>query len=329
VRALDAIDRRILEELQADGRASPTELARLVGAPVSTVHRRTNALLEEGRVRVGVLPNASSEESFRLYEVRLRCRAGRQRDVARVLSARSDMRWVAVVTGDYGVAAELVVPLGVDVAGVIFDDIEQDENILATQSSLVLQTYKGPDTVRVAFPFDPALKMPEAAAAEELDPVDAAILGALRDDGRMGFSAVAARTQMSESTVRRRIRTMLKTQRAEVISIVHPPSLGYEHEAIIRLDVVPEHLESVAEQLAEHPGVHHLAATFGETALVCEVLMHTAGETYAFLSETVARARGITRMSVEMELIVMKRGFLTTPWSSGDAEPAHARRDVA
>jgi hypothetical protein len=34
-------------------------------------------------------------------------------------------------------------------------------------------------------------------------------------------------------------------------------------------------------------------------------------------------------MSVEMELIVMKRGFLTTPWSSGDAEPAHARRDVA
>jgi DNA-binding Lrp family transcriptional regulator len=294
---------------------------------VSTVHRRTNALFEEGRVRVGVLPTASSKESFRLYEVRFRCRAGRQLEVARALSARHDMRWVAVVTGDYGVAAELIVPLGVDVAGVIFDDIEQNENILATQSSLVLRTFKAPDTVRLTFPFDPQLPIPEAAAGEELDPADAAILAALRDDGRMGYAAVAAQTRISETTVRRRIRTMLGSHRAEAITITHPASLGYEHEAIIRLDVLPEHLEAVAAQLAAHPGVHHLAATFGETALVCEVLMRTPEETYAFLTETVGRARGITRMTVEVELIVMKRAFLPAPWAARlDGARAERRR---
>jgi len=76
------------------------------------------------------------------------------------------MRWVAVVTGDYGVAAELIVPLGADVAGVIFDDIEQNENFLATQLSLVLRTFKAPGTVRLTFPFDPQLPIPETALAK-------------------------------------------------------------------------------------------------------------------------------------------------------------------
>jgi DNA-binding Lrp family transcriptional regulator len=293
---------------------------------VSTVHRRTSALFDEGRIRVGVLPNAAPEQSFRLYEVRFRCRPGRQRDVARTLSARSDMRWVSVVTGDYGVAAELVVPVGMDVAGVIFDDIEQDDNILATQSSIVLRTFKAPETIASAFPFDLDMRMPDSAAVEQFDQVDAAILAALRDDGRMGYAAVCAQTRISETTVRRRVRTLLSSRRAEVITIVHPPSLGYDHEAIIRLDVLPEHLEAVAEQLAAHPGVHHLAATFGETALVCEVLMHTPAETYAFLSETVARARGITRMTVEVELIVTKRAFLPTPWATHGPDAAHVTR---
>jgi DNA-binding Lrp family transcriptional regulator len=318
---LDEIDRRILGGLQADGRSSPTKLAGLVDLSVSSVHRRIAALFEQRCVRVGVLPVAASQDSYRLYELRVRCRPGRQRDVALALTARSDMRWVAVVTGDYGVAAELIVPAGADVAGVLFDDIERDENIVGTQSSLVLQTFKAPAVVADAFPFDPAL---HGADSEEFDPAERAILTALRDDGRSGYAAVAAATGISETTVRRRIHALLRSQRAEVITVVHPQSLGFDHEAIIRLDVLPEQLETVARQLAAHPGVRHLAATFGETALVAEVLMRTPAETYAFLSETVGSAVGITRMTVEVELLVTKRAYLPTPWAVHAAAAAAA-----
>src|SRR5262249_49729510 len=91
---------------------------------------------------------------------------------------------------------------------------------------------------------------------------------------------------------------------------------GYDHEAIIRLDVVPDALESVAAELCLHPGVHYLAATFGETALVGEVVMRSGAETYAFLTETVGKTKGITRMTVEVELIGLKRAFLRTPWAA-------------
>jgi DNA-binding Lrp family transcriptional regulator len=323
---LDQIDQRILRELQAAGRSSATELARLVEISVSTVHRRTAALFEQRRVRVGVLPVAASEEAYRLYELRVRCRPGRQRDVALALTARSDMRWVAVVTGDYGVAAELVVPAGIDVAGVLFDDIERDENIVGTQSSLVLRTFKAPAVVAEAFPFDPALP---GADSEGFDPADRAILTALQHDGRLSYAAVAATTGISETTVRRRIQALLGSQRAKVVTVVHPQSLGYDDEAIIRLDVLPDQVEAVAAQLAAHPGVRHLAATFGETALVAEVLMRTPAETYGFLAETVGRAAGITRMTVEVELLVTKRAYLPTPWAEPAATAAAARLHAA
>src|SRR5262249_1850048 len=163
--------------------------------------------------RVGVLPTAPSE-GVRLYELRFRCRPGRQRDVARTLAARSDMRWVAVVTGEYGVAAELVVPLGVEAAAVLFDDIDQqDDNILGSQSSLVLHTFKLPANLKHGFVFDPAVALRELTAG------DRATLASLRDDGRLSYAAVAAQVGISESTIRRRLGTMLKANDAAVVTV--------------------------------------------------------------------------------------------------------------
>jgi DNA-binding Lrp family transcriptional regulator len=43
---LDAIDTQIVECLQADGRASWTQIARQIGVPTSTAFRRGTALIE-------------------------------------------------------------------------------------------------------------------------------------------------------------------------------------------------------------------------------------------------------------------------------------------
>lgn len=48
---MDKIDRKILAELQADGRLSVTELAERIGLSVSC-HRRVRALEESGVIRV-------------------------------------------------------------------------------------------------------------------------------------------------------------------------------------------------------------------------------------------------------------------------------------
>jgi len=48
---MDRIDRKILAELQADGRLSVTELAERVGLSLSPCHRRVKSLEESGIIR--------------------------------------------------------------------------------------------------------------------------------------------------------------------------------------------------------------------------------------------------------------------------------------
>ncbi|MDQ3359252.1 MAG: AsnC family protein [Actinomycetota bacterium] len=53
----DEVDRKIIAELQVNGRASWTEIAERVGLSVPAVARRGQHLLGSGAVRVGIMPS--------------------------------------------------------------------------------------------------------------------------------------------------------------------------------------------------------------------------------------------------------------------------------
>lgn len=87
---LDNTDRRILKELQGNGRMSNAELAERINASPATCHRRTQRLFEEGYITgvraqldparinrgalvlVGVVLDRSTPESFAAFEEAVR-----------------------------------------------------------------------------------------------------------------------------------------------------------------------------------------------------------------------------------------------------------------
>jgi Lrp/AsnC family leucine-responsive transcriptional regulator len=88
--ALDRTDRRILQLLQRNGRATNAELAKKANVSAATCHRRTQRLFEEGYIRsiraeiapdrvargalvvVGVVLDRSTPESFAAFEAAIR-----------------------------------------------------------------------------------------------------------------------------------------------------------------------------------------------------------------------------------------------------------------
>jgi Lrp/AsnC family leucine-responsive transcriptional regulator len=87
---LDRIDRKILRQLQRDGRLTNADLARLVDVSPATCHRRTERLFTAGYIRgvhaaiapervergalvmVGVVLDRSTPESFAAFETAVR-----------------------------------------------------------------------------------------------------------------------------------------------------------------------------------------------------------------------------------------------------------------
>ena len=321
---LDAIDTQIVQSLQADGRASWTQIAKQLGIPTSTAFRRGTALIENGAILVATLstPDTYPEEA-RVYEVRVRCRPGTQRAVAYRFGNRSDTRWVAVITGEYDVSAEMVIPHGSNLAEILIDEIQTDPDVLATDTTLVLQEH----SVANDWPLQVQPKDTEQAraahvcSADHLDPTDRAILAQLRDDGRRSYAAVAAELELSENTVRRRCTGMFERRCVRVVTLVQPYSMGYNEELLIRLNVLPEHTDSAANALAHQNGVHHIALNFGATSLVCELMLKSHHDLRTFMSDVVAKLPGLIQVSVEIELIVYKRGFLRCPWVIDEVGP--------
>jgi DNA-binding Lrp family transcriptional regulator len=334
---LDEIGVRILRALQQDGRASWTQIAQMAAVPPSTAYRRGTALIENGDVRVAVLPTTEVHPSTaRIYELLVQCRRGTQRAVAARLAARTDTRWVAVVTGQFDVAAEVVIPQGEDVAAVLLDDIQSDPDLVATQTALVLKSQA------VANDWQPPMRPPGRALDGERFPhqcdeshmagPDRAILSLLRDDGRRSYASIAAELEMNETTVRRRCTDLLRLGCATVITLVQPHLLGYEQEVQIRLDVLPQQLEAAMQTLARQPGVHYLATTFGAMSLVCEIRLKSHHDLYDFVRDVVSQVPGVTKMIAEVDLVVFKRAFVLCPWASAsppERQPLPDESEVA
>jgi DNA-binding Lrp family transcriptional regulator len=318
---LDAIDTQIVECLQVDGRASWTQIARQIGVPTSTAFRRGTALLEGNAILIATLPTLEMyPEESRVYEIRLRCRHGAIRSVARRLAERPDTRWVAAITGEFDVSAELIVPQSADLGEILIDQIQSDPDVLTVDTTMVLAEHNVANDWPRRFPASEQPPRPEHACSPgHFDATDRAILAELSEDGRRSYAAVASALELSENTVRRRCTEMFERRCARVATLVRPHSLGYDEELLIRLDVEPMHADAAVQTLAHQNGVHHIASNFGAPSLVCELMLKSHHDIRIFVQDVIAKLPGVTRMSVEIELVVYKRGFLRCPWVRDEA----------
>jgi DNA-binding Lrp family transcriptional regulator len=307
----DAIDQRIIGGLLADGRVTWTDLAKQQSLPLSTVQRRGAALLQNGDVVVKV--RATHEvipPRSRVFECRVRCVPGTQRVVAAELAARSDIRWVAVITGEYDIALEVVVPDGSDVADAMIDAFGNDPNIVATESSMVIESFLVAEGSSTGPLDSTAHAANHDCDGSHLDHTDLAILAAIQSNGRKAINEISEETGFSSGTVRRRLNSLLANGCAIVMAQVRPTrTLGLP--ALLRLRIEPKSVRSAAEALSREPRVRYVATLLGRSSVLCEYIPTTTGELETFVYETISSLPGIIDLSAEIIIANPKRGFVT------------------
>jgi DNA-binding Lrp family transcriptional regulator len=318
------LDRKIIAALQADGRASWTEIAERTGTSVATATRRGQALIGAGVVRVGVSSDINSPGDSDLFLLRIGCAPGTQMRVATALAEREDLRFLCLVTGGCDLLAELVCRKSESLHVRLINEIQAVEGVEVCVSDLVLHTYKVSQgwAQRLLSEGAPAptgeadaapQPEPHVCSPDHFDQVDRLILEELRADGRMSLRSVAESLGVNESTVRRRFDAMRERGCAWVLTLVAASALGYESEIILTISVEPSRLDDVAHRLASYVGVRYLAASVNGS-LVCEVILPTTDDVYHFVTRGLGRIQGVRDWQANVELLTIKRGFLETPW---------------
>jgi Lrp/AsnC family transcriptional regulator, regulator for asnA, asnC and gidA len=141
-RDLDPLDRRIIAELQEDGRRSNVAIARVLGVTETTIRYRTDRLISKGFIRIAAVidPRKTPYLTDAMIWIRLdRTRAG---EAGRALAALPNIVYVAYTAGRYDMLIEALFESDEQLFEFLTKTLGTIPGVLQSETYHVLQTVK-------------------------------------------------------------------------------------------------------------------------------------------------------------------------------------------
>ncbi len=129
-----------------------------------------------------------------------------------------------------------------------------------------------------------------------MDETDKKIIGMLMADGRVKYSKIARELGISDVAVIKRIR---KLESGGIIrgyvAVVDPQKLGYKASSLTGVDVEPDHLFQLVEELKKKEYVRYLAITSGDHCVMA-LIWARDGEELRKIHDEISKLPGVKRV---------------------------------
>ncbi|MEE2656077.1 MAG: Lrp/AsnC family transcriptional regulator [Chloroflexota bacterium] len=107
---MDELDRKIIQILQRNGRASNARIARDVGVSEGTVRRRLKSLVQKGSIKIIALPDPEVLGFDTEALVGIQVDPDKIDEVATLLVELKESSWVSVTTGSFDIFCWVTLP---------------------------------------------------------------------------------------------------------------------------------------------------------------------------------------------------------------------------
>jgi DNA-binding Lrp family transcriptional regulator len=322
--SIDELDRQLAQCLGADGRATFSQLADVLGVSDQTVARRYRRLRSSGALRVVGLKSRAKVGSLGWF-LRIRCVPGSGPAIAAALARRADTAWIQLLSGNTEVLCTLRGDARED-RDSLLAKLPRGERIVDVTAHSLLHIFTGgPDALGFLQVLSDErlepLRQPAAAARGghvELGDLDLALFQALGVDGRASHAELAALTGWSESTVRRRMDQLRESGVLYFDIELDMPAFGFRSATWLWLSVSPSDLAAVGAALANFPEVAYAAATTGPANLAACAVCRDETEFYQFLTAKAGALPGVQRVETAPIIRTVKQASPTgSPLTTG------------
>ena len=139
---VDELDRRMIQLLQRNGRASNARVAREVGVSEGTVRRRLKRLLEEDIIKVVAFPDPEMFGYGTEALVGVQVDPDKTNEVASSLAALRETSWVSVTTGAFDIFTWVTLPSSVELGTFLNTKVRTVPGVRRTETFVNLQIPK-------------------------------------------------------------------------------------------------------------------------------------------------------------------------------------------
>jgi Lrp/AsnC family transcriptional regulator, regulator for asnA, asnC and gidA len=138
---LDDIDRRIIGELQVDGRKTYTQMAPVVGLSEAAVRQRVQRLVDSGVMQIVAVTDPKVLGFSRQAMIGLRVE-GDARAVADKVAALGEVEYVVLTAGALDLLVEVVVADDESLLTLLNEHIRKIPGVRATETYMYLRIHK-------------------------------------------------------------------------------------------------------------------------------------------------------------------------------------------
>ena len=144
-----------------------------------------------------------------------------------------------------------------------------------------------------------------------MDSLDLKIVKILQLNGRAPNATIARECEVSEGTIRRRLKHLIDTEVICITGVPDPAKMGLEIEALVGVQVDPGKITSVASSLDSLNEVSWVANTTGTYDIFVWVVLETAEALGLFLRSKIGLISGIRRTETFVKLTKMSDHGIT------------------
>jgi len=280
-RAIDELDRLLLNELDQGWSQRAATLAHHLNVGERTIRRRIGNMLRDDIIKVVALPN------FPLLGYRAWAKIGIKVEGGQLSSV---IRWLVEHPRIYSVACALgrfEILIAVDykaIDGLMYflnSELTEVKGIRSTEAMMLAYPIKyynfswpapkfKKDKDRGEYYVDAS----SATSVCELDEVDSKILNILQEDGLARPQDLKSKLGIGESTIRKRVSNMLHNGAFETVAVPNPEVLEYEVWVTMGITVNDQFSHQTMKTLTEHPSVYLASYSIGRFNLIIAARFH-------------------------------------------------------
>jgi Lrp/AsnC family transcriptional regulator for asnA, asnC and gidA len=142
-----------------------------------------------------------------------------------------------------------------------------------------------------------------------LDDLSLKIIGELQADARQSFREIGRKLEVSEGTVRNRVRSLMASRTIKITAVPNPEQVGLNFICIMCIEVKVGTAESVEERLIKSPNVYFLCGCTGTFDIIGVFTFHSPREFDDFVKNVIAAIPEITRTTTFVAMHVSR-----SPW---------------
>ncbi len=142
-----------------------------------------------------------------------------------------------------------------------------------------------------------------------IDNTDSKIIKLLQKDGRLSNTEIARELNISEATVRSRVKKLIDDETIQIVAVSNPFRLGYEITGDLYISTEMKKTELVLNELNKIDELWFIVMTTGRTSINAEFIVRTLEDLNELIHNRISKIDGVLNIESSVITKYIKRRY--------------------